>query len=176
VIPALRGVVAVALIIAMVCGRGSLSRADEVPSGWERNDYIAYLVLSNFLGDASAGGEPFVACVVDGMVQQAAYYDKLPDPSRKVLDALTAGVDSHKVFIRPGSACHDARDRVEERATGRAAMYVAAELVSSEHSYCGTHIVNWHHADLWGGGTYYTVDLGHTPPVMPGNEICISVE
>lgn len=148
-------------------------RTNDLPEGWERDDYIAYLAISDFLRQPSPHREPSVVCVVNGIGAHAAYYDKLPDPSLKLLDGLTTEfAGSHTYTFRPGSACHDVLGVVRERTTGRDAMYISVSRSRPEQILCGGYEVDWHHAVLWGGGAYYAVNLDQEPLVVNRSEIC----
>jgi hypothetical protein len=162
--------IAAAIAISM---SGCAVSAERVPAGWDRDDYIGYLVLFDFLRGASAEGEPFVVCLVDGMNSKPAFYDQLPDANSRLIDALAADFAA-RVTVRPGSTCRNGPHGVEESATGRGAMYVSTDLVESDERACGTHIVSWWHAVLWGGGTFYAVDLRKDPPAVNESEICFT--
>jgi hypothetical protein len=165
-------IVAFATLIMAACAGG-------VPPGWERDDYLAYLVISDFLRLRDIHGEPsepFVACIVNGIGRPSADYEDLPDPSPQLLNALISDFSSgtDKRTIRPGSACHEVSARgVEERATGRPAIYVS---VDTNEDDCGTHLVNSHHAALWGQGAFYRVDLNIVPAKAIRHEFCFVAE
>jgi len=168
-------------VAVVACASWLTSCAQHVPEGWTRDDYAAYLVLSDFLRLPDIHSEPpvpFVACVVNGIGKPTTPYGELPDPSPRLLNALIDDFASgpQKRPIRPGSACQEVSSRgVEERATGRPAMYVSVNVISREAG-CGTHMVNSYHAALWGQGAFYEVDLSETPPTATRSKLCFMAE
>ena len=155
---------------------------ENVPAGWERDDYIAYLALSDFLRLPDIHSQPskaFVACVVNGMGRPPSRYEDLPDPSPQLLSALIAEFASgpNKRTIRPGSACHEVpAEGVQERDTGHWAIFVSVEAVPPEMFGCGTHKASLHHAMLWGQSAFYEVNLERTPPEAVRSELCFEAE
>jgi hypothetical protein len=155
----LRAIVVVCLFLTMSVS----ALADSVPAGWERNDYIAYLILSNFLTNMTMQGDDiFVACVGYGV---AGMGDPRRDPSPQLMKALVQkfATGGRHVPLRLDSQCIETPGRVEERETGAAAMFVSVTVGK------GGGTASWHHASLWGGGTLYEVHLGQDPPSVTPN-------
>lgn len=156
------------------------SSADEVPAGWKRDDYIAYLILSDYLRDMSKdSNEIFVACISNRIGTDQLF----TDPSPKLLNALTTVLaDRAGVKLRRASQCDETTGEVRERKSGAAAMYVWADeskpdpLSPETPNGCGEYEVDWHHAGLWGGGAYYHLNDTKSPIEVERDTLCFIAE
>jgi len=153
--------------------------ADGVPQGWDRNDYIAYLAISDMI--KAEFNEPWLrtACV---SVAKDDVTRLNSEPSPEVLKALTSDLADVGLWFHPASDCVDARDGVKERSNQRKAIFVYFYPLNSSDSSglarigcTAEYAAGWHSAGMWGNGYFYRVVDG-ADRVSILRSSCVSAE
>ncbi|WP_395022797.1 hypothetical protein [Dongia sp.] len=161
-------IVGMAMLALLVSGP---ARAEGIPDGWQEKDYIAYLLLRDFLRN---GGVQFiddgdVVCIANGIASDA----KSRDPSERLIQSLTdALADAGRgLVLRLDSACHRDGFGFKETATGRSAVSITVEDARDE---CG-YLIFWSIGRGTGQGRSFDLDRKQDPWAVHSTG-CIAIE
>jgi hypothetical protein len=161
-------VVALGLLLMAL---SSAARSEEIPDGLSPSDYIASLLIADFLHHWTLGTRTEVACIANCIGRGEG---KCGDPSPALLRVLAAKFEAtHRAYIRPISACDAGEENihVQEISTGRDGVFlilhdyvdVTTPILEKELGIdippqdCGPYELYWHAAGLSGGSSTYRV-------------------
>jgi hypothetical protein len=150
-------VVVAAVLTGAAAGSAPVQAADGVPEGWERTDYISYLMLVDLLPEALRWDKRVtVICVANEFVRPN-------DASEKLVQALRVKL-LHiypRILLLPKGQClsTDDRDYTRQETVG-SILYVYTEYDEEVHRllpFCAGYRAYWSNGGWDGNGADYEV-------------------
>lgn len=174
------GFVAFAVLFSVLI---SACDSGPIPNGWDRNDYIAYLIFSDALQQArkNPNSSKFpIFCIADNVGLDSP---DLHDPSAKLMESLLADNEDvpSNLKLRLASEC-EARgsgQAIVERSTGSDAMWFVVGGGKTAGATTGSgnpstkptrYTLGWHNAPLLGGGVTYRIEESQNSLIVIRNE------